>query len=168
MAQLEGGHWSPSSQAAFVQSVHPQQVLCVYVHGNRMSASDAVEQGMEMYQQLACTQTPLRFVIWSWPSDRIHGPIQDAQVKAARSEGESYYLASLLARLPSGQSVSLVGYSYGGARSRAACTFWQAAPVAAMRCLRQMVTHSCVRMRCSWVRLFRTDGSRPKAPMVWH
>ena len=55
----------------------------------------------------------VRFVIWSWPSDRIHGPVQDAQRKAARSDGESYYLACLLANLPGPQSVSLIGYSYG-------------------------------------------------------
>jgi hypothetical protein len=111
--RLEACRWMRSSLDEFVQTLSPRQIVCVYIHGNRMSPRDAIEQGMSVYRRVACRQIPLRFVIWSWPSDRIHGVVRDAQVKAARSDGEGFYLACLLARLPSETPVSLLGYSYG-------------------------------------------------------
>jgi hypothetical protein len=78
-----------------------------------MSPQDAVQQGMKVYGRMACAGTPLRFVIWSWPSDRVHGAVRDAQLKAARADGEGFYLACLLGRLPPETSVHLIGYSFG-------------------------------------------------------
>jgi hypothetical protein len=111
--QLVDGRWVRSSVDTFLattQSLHP---LVFYVHGNRMAPQDAIAQGMKVYRRVACAGMPLRFVLWSWPSDRVHGAVRDAQLKAARSDGESYYLACLLNRLPSDTPVYLIGYSFG-------------------------------------------------------
>ncbi len=57
--------------------------------------------------------TPTRS-IWSWPADQIRGgPRKDAQVKAARSDAQSFYLAAWLERLAPEIPVTLIGYSFG-------------------------------------------------------
>lgn len=111
--QLVDGRWVRSSADAFLTTTASAQPLVFYVHGNRMAPQDAIEQGMKVYRRIACEGTSLRFVLWSWPSDRVHGAVRDAQLKAARSDGESYYLACLLNRLPAGTPVHLIGYSFG-------------------------------------------------------
>ena len=56
---------------------------------------------------------PMRFVIWSWPSDRICGPARDARVKAARADAEGSFFGWFLSQLKPGTAVGLVGFSYG-------------------------------------------------------
>jgi hypothetical protein len=98
----------------FFATLDRRQITCVYVHGNRMSAADASRQGLTAFQRLAGGNLPVRFVIWSWPSDRVHGALRDVRIKAARSDAEALYLARFLARIPAGEMpVSLIGYSYG-------------------------------------------------------
>ncbi len=67
-----------------------------------------------MYRRLMCHSPPVRYVIWSWPSDKIRGIVRDARQKAIRSDGESFYLACALAELPEHARLSLIGYSFGG------------------------------------------------------
>jgi hypothetical protein len=55
----------------------------------------------------------VRFVIWSWPSDEIRGPLRDVRAKAARSDVDAYYLGTFLARMQPSDRVGLVGYSFG-------------------------------------------------------
>jgi hypothetical protein len=105
--------WLSSDLETLVQS--PAPLTVVYVHGNRMSHDAALQRGWSVYHSIATTDAPpLRFVIWSWPSDRIHGhPLQDVRVKAYRAEEEGIFLAQFLNRLPDQPKVSLMGYSYG-------------------------------------------------------
>jgi len=98
----------------------PRLPLCVFVHGNRMKAVEAVGQGLLISERIRqCRSSideydsPLQFVTWSWPSEIITGPIRDARSKAVRSDQESFYLASFLADLPPEQNVCIVGYSFG-------------------------------------------------------
>ena len=56
---------------------------------------------------------PVRFVIWSWPSDRIHGILKDVRAKAARTNTDCKYLAWTLHQLNPQTPVSLIGFSYG-------------------------------------------------------
>jgi hypothetical protein len=91
----------------------------IYVHGNRIEAGEVLGRGWTAYRALlraAPDAPPLRFVIWSWPSDKVHGPRprRDAQVKAARTHCESYYLADFMSRLNPDTSLRLLGYSFGG------------------------------------------------------
>ena len=88
----------------------------VYVHGNRVARGRDREQGMQVYRSLKssqCNNTPIRFVIWSWPSAQIPGPVKDYLVKAQRTNPAAWQLAWLLDKLPVETKISLVGYSYG-------------------------------------------------------
>jgi hypothetical protein len=55
----------------------------------------------------------MRFVIWSWPSDQIHGPLRDVRRKADRADDESNFFGWFLSQLTPTADVSLIGYSYG-------------------------------------------------------
>ena len=57
--------------------------------------------------------TPIRFVIWSWPSAQVRGQLRDVRTKANRTELAGYCLAWVLTHLPETQQVSLLGYSFG-------------------------------------------------------
>lgn len=109
-----GKRWWRSTSSEFLSTLEPDKVTCFYVHGNRLSPSDARSQGMAMYRRLMCQSTSIRFVIWSWPSDKIHGIVRDARQKAIRSDGEAFYLANTLADFPDDVRLSLIGYSFGG------------------------------------------------------
>jgi hypothetical protein len=111
--RLDGNCFVATSQQEFLSTLDPTQTTCFFVHGNRMTASDARNIGLSVRRQLDRTETPFRYVIWSWPSERITGMIRDARSKAERADGESYYLASVLAALPAEADVSLIGYSFG-------------------------------------------------------
>ncbi len=86
----------------------------IYVHGNRMVPGQDRLQGMQVYRSLkAHTVGPVRFIIWSWPSKQISGPIKDYLVKAQRTNPAAWQLAWLLDKLPGEAQISLVGYSFG-------------------------------------------------------
>jgi hypothetical protein len=108
--------WVRNDRAPFLADAGSVVPCVFFVHGNRTSACDAVEVGWGVYSALkaAAAGRPFRFVIWSWPSDRIQGRSRvDTQVKAARSEVDSYYLAATLDRMPPNAPVCLIGYSFG-------------------------------------------------------
>ncbi len=96
----------------------PGTPTIIYVHGNRIEAGEVLGRGLTAYRALlraAPDAPPLRFVIWSWPSDKVHGPRprRDAQVKAARTDCESCFLANFMSRLNPDAPVRLLGYSFG-------------------------------------------------------
>lgn len=108
--------WQPSSLAALVASDDPDVVTVIYVHGNDTSAADARLVGMAAYRQLGLPRQgqQVRFIVWSWPSDRVRGSIaRDARIKAAFAESEGYQLARFVSELSPGVPVSLVGFSFG-------------------------------------------------------
>jgi len=106
--------WSPADAADCSGDCSTPTV--VFVHGNRTDADDAVAKGWcvrDAIRSAACGRA-FRFVIWSWPADRIgrrHRP--DAQLKADYSDDESYYLAAWLHTVPPATKVSLIGHSFG-------------------------------------------------------
>jgi hypothetical protein len=103
-----------SSRDEFLQTLPPQPAsLCIFVHGNRVSPGEDLQQGLTIYRRLACDGGTCRFVIWAWPSDKVPGPVRDARIKADRSDAEAVYLAKFLADFSPDLRVSLVGYSLG-------------------------------------------------------
>jgi len=87
----------------------------IFVHGNQISASEAIRRGLLTYRKLrrqSTTSGSVRFVIWSWPSMRNMGRIRDARQKMRRTDVESFLLGSYLAKT-SGEAISLVGHSFG-------------------------------------------------------
>ena len=88
----------------------------IYVHGNRVvSGYDRVE-GLNVYRSFQKHRTfagPVRFIIWSWPSEQISRPIKDYLVKAQRTNPVAWQMAWFLDKLPNETPLSMVGYSYG-------------------------------------------------------
>lgn len=88
-----------------------------FVHGNRVPSELAGPEGLTVYRALTAgvtDATPLRFVIWSWPSERVRGQLRDVRTKANRTDLAGYCLAWVLTHLPETQHVSVLGYSFGG------------------------------------------------------
>jgi hypothetical protein len=108
--------WLNSSADEFYREDSADAVTAMYLHGNRIESGEALQDGLNVYFQTAGYSDeapPVRFVVWSWPSDQIHGPLKDVRSKAARSDVDAYYLARFLDRLQPDVKVGLLGYSFG-------------------------------------------------------
>jgi hypothetical protein len=110
------GAWEPTTVDRFVRAADDARPMVWFAHGNRVSATAAVQIGLTVHQRLrrdGCFQRPVRFVIWSWPSEQLRGPLVDVRTKAHRADVDGYHLGWLLNRLPPTSPVTLIGYSYG-------------------------------------------------------
>lgn len=107
--------WSTSSLSELLATDHPAIPTIVWIHGNQVEPNGAVEMGTTWYRQLRRTISgPMRFIIWSWPSQRTNRSLRDdSRLKAARSEAHGYYLAAVAAQMQPETPVVLIGYSYG-------------------------------------------------------
>ncbi len=108
--------WEASDADAFFSQAASDGPVVVFIHGNRTDRCGAISDGWPVYQRLLGLSDggAFRYVIWSWPAAQVRGgPRNDAQVKAARSDAQSFYLASWLERLPPEIPVTLIGYSFG-------------------------------------------------------
>ena len=96
---------------------NPYPATWIFVHGNQIPADAAVERGIRVYQSLRRCRTsdvPIRFIIWSWPSQRTTGRIADARLKARRTDAEAFYLGHFLAATATTSSpTSIIAYSFG-------------------------------------------------------
>jgi hypothetical protein len=110
------GAWAMSSIDEFMVTADPRIPIGFAMHGNRVNSSQAIRQGMMAYRQFTAkvpVSQPVRFVIWSWPSDRIHGILKDVRAKAARTTTDGKYLGWTLHQLDPQTPVSLIGFSFG-------------------------------------------------------
>jgi hypothetical protein len=107
--------WIRSSIDEFAAPTNASMPLTVFIHGNRADAARSIEMGWQVYNRLTCDagDQPFRLLIWSWPSDQIHGLRRDAEAKACRSDEEGQFLGMFLNRLPADARVNLFGFSFG-------------------------------------------------------
>jgi len=108
--------WVCATREEFLTSGDADLPTCFFIHGNRYTHAEAIEYGWLGWRRLveeSCVRGPVRFVIWSWPSEWIFGGLEDARVKSIRSEAQSFYLAHLIDQMPPETPLSLVGYSLG-------------------------------------------------------
>jgi hypothetical protein len=108
--------WTGAEMSALSQPSAPDQIVLIYVHGNRVESGQAASEGRYVYRLLTShidDPAPIRFVIWSWPSAQVRGQLRDVRVKAGRTDVAGYCLGWFLVQLPPEQRVSLVGYSFG-------------------------------------------------------
>ncbi len=88
----------------------------IFVHGNQIPAEEATKRGVAVYRRLRARSVnngPIRFVIWSWPSERNANRIVDARRKEHRTNVESFYLGSYIAAVAAQGPMKFVGYSFG-------------------------------------------------------
>lgn len=117
--RYEQGAWLPSSMDAFIAAEWSEEkppITVFYIHGNQEDRAMSFDSGRLAYCALTrnrVSERPLRFVIWSWPSDRVFGPLRDVRVKAARTDLDAYYLGWLLTQMDPRIPISFVGFSYG-------------------------------------------------------
>ena len=101
----------------YLQGLSGSPHVVVYVHGNRMSSSDAIRRGLDVYRRTRSrvSQPAIDWVIWSWPSDKEGILVGDARRKFARLDAQGLYLSWLLRKqVQSGSDTTLIGYSFGG------------------------------------------------------
>jgi len=107
--------WTRASLNELLAAEDPDLITTVFVHGNRIGRDEAFTRGWSAYRALVrrADERPVRFIIWSWPSDPVRGLLDDARLKANRTNVTGYYLAWFLDRLNPQSSLSLWGHSYG-------------------------------------------------------
>lgn len=114
--RLQSGRWEVSRQDEFLMQP-ADMTTSFFIVGNDYSHAQTLEIGWFAYSRLvrqAPDGPPLRFVIWSWPSDRLPGRrLKDAKVKLARIPAASFYLAWLVDRMADETPISMSGSSFG-------------------------------------------------------
>ena len=109
---MEG--WTRADLNALTAGDDASTITLAFVHGNRIGSSEAFSKGWSAYWAVVRgAETPVRFIIFSWPSEAIRGPIVDARTKAWRTNICGYYLAWLVDRLRPDVPLSLLGHSFG-------------------------------------------------------
>lgn len=120
VSQLDAcGRCLPASLGAFLEEKNPGAIDLIYVHGNRMPAEQTVQRGLFVYRSIVhcrpAGSPPIRFLIWSWPSEQQGLALRDVRVKAARTNAQGLYLAWLLReQTHRGRTQRVVGFSFGG------------------------------------------------------
>ena len=109
-------HWDDVDLLEVLQENNPAVRTVFFVHGNQISAGQDKQQGLTVYRRMmrcADANRPIRFIIFSWPSAKISGPLRDIRVKAARTRPVGCQLAWVLDQIPGDVPLGLIGYSFG-------------------------------------------------------
>ncbi|EMI53601.1 alpha/beta hydrolase family protein [Rhodopirellula sallentina] len=117
--RVNGSHWKTESVHSLLgpDPTGMNRPIVVFVHGNRWPLDKAIRRGLQTYDQtiFPWRDAPsLRFVIWTWPSDAIPGPIRDVKTKASKADQHAFHFARFLQSVAPPTPLSVVGYSYGG------------------------------------------------------
>ena len=114
--KYEPHRWQAADRETFLAG-DPERTTSFFVVGNDYSHAETIETGWFAYCRLvrsAAAAPPLRFVIWSWPCDRIPGRrLRDAKIKLWRTPAASFYLAWIADQLPNETPISMSGTSFG-------------------------------------------------------
>ncbi len=100
-------------KADIAANPHIQNV--VHVHGNFTDYGWSIERGFSVYRNGIAgvpSRQPVRFIIWSWSSEREAIPIRDFKIKTDWSVVEGYRLSQFFQSACIADSV-LIGYSMG-------------------------------------------------------
>jgi hypothetical protein len=111
----ENGKWLPGDVPTLLAwDTHFDQTI-VFVHGNRIERGQDRYEGLTTYRALVPTDAPqrVRFIIFSWPSGRVGGPVRDFREKAWRTVPAACHLAWLVSRIDPQVQLDFFGYSYG-------------------------------------------------------
>lgn len=112
----QSGQWQPSDLDSLIASSVPSMPTDVWVHGNWTDVNYARGLALRVYHRSVCCESarpPVRFIAYSWPSDRTSGALESVRMNAQRTFLDAYLLARLLQRFPESTPLSLTGFSYG-------------------------------------------------------
>jgi len=107
--------WQSTAADEFF-STDATKPLVVFIHGNDTGSTEAVSKGQYVYDVIRCAigEQPIRFVIWSWPAERVcRRRRPDLQLKLWRCNEESFRLACWLDRIDPATPICLIGHSFG-------------------------------------------------------
>jgi len=93
----------------------PQTRNIVYIHGNFTDLGWSIRRGFQFYNGCfanAPDRPPIRFIIWSWRSERETLLGRDYQIKSQRAVAEGCRLNSLVSQLGPNRPI-VIGYSLG-------------------------------------------------------
>lgn len=117
VSQWQAGEFQSSSLPELLESVarNPELRNVTYIHGNFTDYGWSIRRGMEVYHHCfgGCgPRPPIRFIIWSWRSERETLLGRDYQIKSQRAVAEGCRLNSLVSQLGP-QPPIVIGYSLG-------------------------------------------------------
>ncbi len=85
-----------------------------WIHGYGVTPEEAIDVGQVAYERfVSADEPPVRFVVWSWPSQREGRRFKDIRDKGRRTDVEAYCLGWLIHKMGPDADVSAIGYSYG-------------------------------------------------------
>lgn len=108
VAQWAAGCWSNCSPTQLLETINQDstRLNLLFIHGNRTDLQWANVRGVQTYESLIsglelptdCLETapPIRWIIWAWNSDPLHGPRVDLAVKKQRAIDQGPYLAEFM------------------------------------------------------------------------
>ena len=114
--RLQNNCWQAADLKTFLAADDPHTPTDFYIHGNANTAEDANDHGFVVYDRLVehvPNDRPVRFVIWSWPTDPGRHPLQLVRSHAYRADTDAWYLGWLLSRMDRRVPIGLAGYSFG-------------------------------------------------------
>jgi hypothetical protein len=111
------GEFQQKSLADLLEQVAatPQTRNIVYIHGNFTDLGWSIRRGLQFYNGCfanAPARPAIRFIIWSWRSERETLLGRDYQIKSQRAVAEGCRLNSLVDRLGPSRPI-VIGYSLG-------------------------------------------------------
>lgn len=132
------GQYCNRSASELLERINQDDVRqnVVFIHGNRTDVRWARLRGTETYEtimdvtQANCPTTcsyplpPVRWIIWSWPTDIIRGPKRDLTIKSQRACGEGQLLAQFLQQVKRPQ-IGVLAYSLGAQALVSALCCWK-------------------------------------------
>jgi hypothetical protein len=105
------------NRAAFAASLTPGVPVCIVVHGSFTNWKSLCDDCAPVFRWIrsGAPQRPLHVLFYTWPSEGgiTYEPHIDVGILGARASFNSIYLAELVARIPPGHPVCLVGHSHG-------------------------------------------------------
>lgn len=115
--QCQDGYWVERHLEELWEACNaaPECENVVYIHGNFTDYEWSLRRGIQVYNTWfgCCGESrPIRFIIWSWRSEREAVPGRDFHIKSQRAVAEGCRLNSLVSRLGP-RSPIVVGYSLG-------------------------------------------------------
>ncbi|MBC8116458.1 MAG: alpha/beta hydrolase, partial [Candidatus Saccharimonas sp.] len=126
-----------SSLDELYASLQPGVPVCFMAHGSFVEWDSMLQDCAATYRWLrqAAPHQPIHIVFFTWPSDDSDRLIRalDVNKMGRRADWNALYLAELIARVPEGHPISLIGHSHG-ARMVSATVHALAGGVVAGRC----------------------------------